>query len=189
MKFVTTILTIAIIFSSCEKKITNIKSNDTFKGIEEFKIGARFDSLASSKLFEKESDEKFYLDKYELSKEIGVVEMIFVTTYKGKISSVSFQSGKYTNIASIDSYIDLLIREDFSKDKWYDDNDRKMEFFKTGDNQISFSRTESRNEDLALLLGHYKISYSYYSQKVAEKKLKIQDSIEKVEYYRDVKKK
>ena len=52
----------------------NENDKTSFQGLGELKIGARFDSIPSFEQFEKVNENEFRIDKFEISKELGIVE-------------------------------------------------------------------------------------------------------------------
>ena len=101
----TIIIYTTIILYSCEiKQIdTNTITNKTdsikhepFKGIGELIVDTPFEKVSNYKKFKKNGN-IYSLEKYEISKEIGVVEFVEVEVYKGLIYKVNFCNGPFTN--------------------------------------------------------------------------------------------
>ncbi len=175
---------------SCNEKTSKTRLN-LFKGYGELLIGAKFDSIPSYKLFNKNPEGYFELDKYEISKEIGVIEDVVVKTKNGRIYDVSFSNGKYTDVLKLDEAMLKMQEESFSRDPKLDDEDSEHLFYKTYDGKISFSKVVYKDQDLAVLKGYYSNDYSYYDYEIntaiMDNERKIQDSVEKAEYMKDVK--
>lgn len=173
---------------SCNSEIK--KSN--FEGFGELLIGVPFDSIPSSGLFNKNNETQFVLNKLELTKEIGVVESVEVKTENGKIYEVKFTTGKFTNAANIKSYLSLVDETDFSKDHNKGEKAIEMRTYKTNDESITLETMVYTDPVFYGMNGYYSIKYTYYDSKIIEaireKEQAEIDSIEKVEYFKDVKK-
>lgn len=92
------------------------EGKNSFKGIGELNIGSKFDSIPSYKFFTKVNENEYTLNEFEISKEIGILENLKVKTKKGKIYSVSFSKGKYSNSSDVDfAMYDEFDETDFSK--------------------------------------------------------------------------
>lgn len=180
------ILVIGLI--GCHKKVTESK----FKGFGEFLIGANFDSIPSSKLFSTKEENHFTLDKFELSKEYGVIESVEIETRKGRILEVNFTTGKYSNSSKLASYLNNLKETDFSK--WYNKKEQhfEMRYYETIDGRITLETMFLKDPVYNAMMGYSSIKYKYYDTKIVtnirKREQATKDSIEKTEYFRDVKK-
>lgn len=158
-------------------------SKSSFHGFGELQIGARFDSIPSFKLFEKKSENEFELNKFEITEAIGYVENVVVVTEKGRIYEVSFSTGKFSNNSSIEAHILSGSTQTFADSK----ND--LTLLDSHDGMVSITFFES--EELSSISGFHKIFYSYVDSKLSLEKYKkeylLKDSIEKLEYLKDVK--
>lgn len=190
MKKMIPIVLFLMILHSCDK-MPKQKRENKFHGIGEFIIGAKFDTLKSYKLFEKNSDSEFELEKFELTKEIGVVEDLTVKTQNGKIYSVSFKRGKFTNTFELDKYLIDFEETEFSREKKMNSDLAEYWFYETFDNKIGFNKQRMLDKELAVMYGYYAEDYSYndleIENKIREKEQTEKDSIEKAEYMEDVK--
>ena len=190
MKKIIPIILLLTIINSCDK-MPKQKRENKFHGIGEFIIGAKFDTLKSYKLFRKNSDTEFELEKFELTKEIGVVENLIVKTQNGKIYSVSFKRGKFTNTLEIDDYLKDFEETEFSREKKMNSDLAEYWFYETFDNKIGFDKQRMLDKELAVMYGYYVEDYSYndleIENKIREKEQTEKDSIEKAEYMEDVK--
>ena len=172
---------ISILLLACEPTHRN-----SFNGIGELKIGAKFDSIPSYKLFDKKEGNEFELNKFELSKDISYVENVNVKTENGRIYEVSFSTGKFTNEYSIDSEILMGAKETRT------DGELGNTSYESYNGKVDISKFEYKDKDLAVLQGYYQKNYFYSDSKISMAKFNIEetkkDSIEKAEYIKDVKK-
>ena len=181
MKKILFLSLILIFLIACETPNRN-----SFNGIGELKIGAKFDSIPSYKLFEKKSETEFELNKYELSKDISFVENVNVKIENGRIYEVAFSTGKFTNEYSIDSEIMIGAKETRT------DDELGHTMYESYNGKVDISKFEYKDKELAVLQGFYEKSYRYSDSKISmtnfEVEEKKKDSIEKAEYMKDVKK-
>jgi hypothetical protein len=126
--YISTILVATTIFLySCEIKQsdTNTITNKTdsikhepFKGFGELIVDTPFEKVSNYKKFKKNGN-IYSLEKYEISKEIGVVEFVEVELYDGLIYKVKFCNGPFTK----DFYFkinDTIISSGYNKDTYID---------------------------------------------------------------------
>ena len=183
--FICSLLFLISCNESNKSKITN-----QFYGIGEFKIGAKFDTLKSYKLFEKVSENEYEIDKLELTKEIGVVEDLKIKTNNGKIYYVSFSKGKFTKELEIDDYFKYLRETDFSKEQKMNNEIAEYLFYESYDNKIAFEKQTMIDKELAVVVGYYDADYNYndinINNKITKKEKTVNDSIEKSIYMENV---
>ena len=189
MKKLFFLLLIILVTISCQKNNTN-NSIDSFKGIGELIIGAKFDSIPSHKLFDKKNKNEYVLNKFELTKNIGIVENVNIKLNKGYIYSVSFTSGKFTNKSLIE---ECMVKNSIESEYSGISNDESYEgkTYESLNHQISISYFTLKDKNLIALQGFYATDYFYSDIKIEneyESKSKAKkDSIEKANYMKDVK--
>lgn len=190
-KLIILILFLSIVTSISCNKSTKREMKNQFSGIGEFIIGAKFDTLKSYKLFDKKTDTEFNIEKFELTKEIGIIEDLTIKTENGKIYEVSFSKGKFTNEIEIDSYFKNLEETEFSKEKKMNNEIAEYLFYVTEDKKVGFDKTTMIDKELAVVKGYYDADYIYNDiivyDRIRKKAEKAKDSLEKSIYMEDVK--
>lgn len=170
-------LILIVCLCSCKKEETK-----SFDGFGELIVGKDFSKIPSYKLFEIDTtktlrtDEKmFSLNKYELSKKFGIVEKINVLTFKGKIYSVSFCKGRFTNINAIESFISdgSTLKEAVSQRVTYSSNNGYIEAYIFQEKDLT-GQTVINDK------------YGYYDLVVIDKIQNTYDSIIKVKQKREI---
>ena len=169
--YISTILVfISIILYSCEiKKIENTTNNvdslkhAPFKGIGELIVDTPFEKISNYKKFKKNGN-IYSLEKYEISKEIGVVEFVEVELNEGLIYKVRFVDGpftKYFNFKINDTLISLYINPynndiymDYSRAIYSENNETNNQ---AKIDEVHSSRYNFRNDFLSFYDKH--ISY------------------------------
>ncbi len=146
---------------------SGIKKSE-FKGFGELLVGVPFDSIPSSRLFNKNGENQFVLNKFELTKEIGVVESVEVKTKNGKIFEVKFTTGKFTNAFNIKSYLSLIKETDFSKEHNKGESPIEMRTYETIDRSITLETMVYTDPVFYGMNGYYSIDYTYYDSKIVE---------------------
>ena len=140
-------------------------------------------------------ENQFVLNKFELTKEIGIVESVEVKTKDGRIFEVKFKTGKYTNIPKIRSFISHIKETDFSKH--YNKGEKSIEqrSYKTKDGSITLETMEFKDSVTSLINaidGYRSIDYTYFDTKIVgdieKANQAIKDSVKRAEYNKDVKK-
>jgi hypothetical protein len=123
---------ILIFLISCDDKARN------FDGIGEIKLGGNFESLSSSKLFKKLSENEYKIDSFKLSNEIGYVKNLVVKLEEGVIYDVSFNNSKTTNISAIDSLIQDF--DKYSLIKIAENKSTPIQIVEKSDGDVDFSK-------------------------------------------------
>lgn len=82
--------------------------SEYFNGFGELKLGNDINSIESAKLFVKEKDGIYKIERFKLSNEIGYVRNLQVKTDGGEVYEVSFESDETTNSKYIDSVLESL---------------------------------------------------------------------------------
>ncbi|MBK9104199.1 MAG: hypothetical protein IPL92_06415 [Saprospiraceae bacterium] len=170
---------------------SELNSESQFSGYGELIIGNQIDSIRSFSLFKEVSENEYSIDKYELTKEIGVVEEVGVKTKDGVIYEVKFDIGKYTNKSVLDSQLQKLRKEGISRRLNKNSDNLEILFYKTSDDRIELTRMTFKDSRLLALNGYFSASYRYYDKRINDEinsmNKAIQDSIEKAIYMKDVK--
>jgi hypothetical protein len=163
------------------------EGKNSFKGIGELNIGSKFDSISYYKFFTKVNENQYTLNKLEISKEIGIIEDLKVNTKNGKIYSVSFSTGKYSNSSDIDfAMYDVFDETDFSKDNHKEDDKCVFQTYISNDGKLGLER----NYFVGLGTG---VNFIYYDNEITKEieakddsLKKIQNEKEKIEFMKDM---
>ncbi|MBF6640785.1 hypothetical protein IVB69_04790 [Flavobacterium sp. J49] len=107
----TLLLALGLLSISC------VETKNEFKGLGALSIGTEFSSLPMASSFTKVMDDEFNINRFELSKEIGSVSDLNVTTENGKISEVKFSSNEATNTAELEEMFKTLREEKIDQSK------------------------------------------------------------------------
>lgn len=176
---------LTFILFSCENK--NAGHSPKFNGFGDLVIGAEFRNLKFYRMFKKEDEDTYSIEKYKLSPEIGIVENVTIKLYKGRISDVNFKEGKYTSTNNLEN--DLNFDKDISDKLSSDNQDYKV--YNSKYSKISFTQIE-----ITTKYKHEKINdgwdiddfpkeYSYGDGKYYNDFAKKQDSSERIKYFND----
>lgn len=114
------VLTLTI---SCKEKENSDSTKNIFTGLGQFKIGKKIKTIENYNYFQLNSDSVlvmydsvYYIPKYELNKEFGIVENLQLAIKDGKIFRVYFRKGPYTKHDNIKNNFDKkLILENNSE--------------------------------------------------------------------------
>ena len=163
------------------------EGKNSFKGIGELNIGSKFDSISSYKFFTKVNENEYTLNKLEISKEIGIIEDLNVKTKNGKIYSVSFSTGKYSNSSDVDfAMYDVFDETDYSEDNHKEDDKCVIQTYISNNGKLGLDRIYF----VGLGSG---VDFIYYDNEITkeiqakEDSLKnIQDAKEKIEFMKDM---
>jgi hypothetical protein len=145
MKKVLVLVILSLLSLSCEKKATD------FKGVGELTIGQNFDSLPASKSFRKVMNDEFFADRFKLSKALGLVGKLNVSTANGKINQVKFSNTEETNMAEVEKITAGLVEEkevDSKLEKLVKDQNIVLKMYKTPDEKIFFSVMQHKDQQL-----------------------------------------
>lgn len=132
--------------------LLGISCSDTkseFKGLGELSIGTEFSSLPIAQSFTKVMDDEFFLNRFELSENIGSVSNLNVTTEKGKICEVKFSGNEATNTAELEKLFADLKEEKVDHNKLIGvEEGIIIKTYQTQDESIFVSVIEYQNKPL-----------------------------------------
>jgi len=143
---------------SCQHSNSDSSKKREFKGFGELIIGKEFKSLKSYAQFETVCKNSYYAEKYEISKEIGVVEGVTVLLKNEKIHDVSFDNSSISNKNKIDS----CFRSCDSKVLNIPYSGKNWRVYNSSDDKVRFTMTIIDDDYLYHRLGYYPTNYFYY---------------------------
>lgn len=163
MKKTFLLFTTIIFWSSCNKETSN------FNEIGDIKIGEKFSSIPNYKSFRKVMENEFFIEKYELSNDIGEVNRLNVSTENDTIIEVKFSSSEETNINKIEKSFSNFIEEkiDLKKLQLPSIDETPMRFFKSKDEKMFLVVRENKYN--LLKNGKPSIEYHYSNTDAIEK--------------------
>ncbi|MFN3968881.1 hypothetical protein [Flavobacterium sp.] len=146
--------------------ISCVETKTEFKGLGDLSIGTEFSSLAIASSFTKVMDDEFFLNRFEVSEEIGAVSDLNVTTEKGKICEVKFSSNEATNTAELKEIFKALKEEKIDQNKLIGvEEGIVIKTYQTEDETIFVSVIEYQNKPLKN--GQPYCEYSYIHKDAA----------------------
>lgn len=139
------------------------KDKGNFVGIGDFSLGRDFAELGDSKVFTSVIPEEHFVQDMIISKEIGTVSNLNVTTDKGKISEVRFIQNDGTNLGAIDNICKNLVKIELPAGM------ESHSFYTTPDESIVFLVTR----DVKRLRSKSYDEFRYFTKEAAEKNFNI----------------
>ena len=163
MKKITSLLVVLMFAVSCEKSATD------FKGFGALNIGETFAASSDSTVFRKIMDDEFYSDRFDLSKDIGIVSDLSVSTDNGKISEVKFLNTDETNSAELEKVLATMkyIKIDEAMEKRMDGPEMDMKMYTSLDENVLL--TVVKHPKKKLKSGSPVYEYNYISKAAVEK--------------------
>lgn len=165
-----------IILFSCK-----MEDKNPFTGLGELKIGAQFDSIPSYSFYKKERENEYVLNKFEISKELGILEDLKIKTQNGKIYSVEFSTGKYSKAQDIDFAMWGVFEETkFSKEQYEKGRGFVLQTYVSNNKKLKLERS------YFIGLGNG-VKFVYHDFKITNQIEAKLDSIKKLDYIEEKK--
>jgi major membrane immunogen (membrane-anchored lipoprotein) len=152
------LLIVIIILFACNKSKTELT------GFGGFDIDSNFSSHEKFTDFKKTMPDEYYCNSLELSKDIGKVSDLNITTDNGKIIEVKFSSNENTNIDDIQKQ--FLTMEKDGKSKKFENEIAIFKTYSSQKERIFFIDVEYKNE--IMKNGKPKHEFSYSNKKAIE---------------------